>query len=219
MERFDAADGVISTCYEHGPFGEVIRATGPMAKLNPFRFSTKYQDDETDFLYYGYRYYNPSTGRWPNRDLRGEPGFGLLRQSGDKGVLQELKPYRKEINPYAFVLNDALDFKDPDGLEFLPATCPLDALIKAFSITVEHANKAGNKAKLDAAVKSCGAHSPGCPKCSWCCVISVFYINGELGPIVDDAVGQLQKVPCDKITPPEWIYSADLKYRYFTEAW
>jgi len=28
-----------------GPFGEVLRATGPMAKANPFRFSTKYQDD------------------------------------------------------------------------------------------------------------------------------------------------------------------------------
>jgi hypothetical protein len=38
-----------------GPFGEVIRATGPMAKTNPFRFSTKYQDDQTDLLYYGYR--------------------------------------------------------------------------------------------------------------------------------------------------------------------
>ena len=46
------------------PFGEVLRATGPMAKANPFRFSTKYQDDETDLLYYGYRYYNASTGRW-----------------------------------------------------------------------------------------------------------------------------------------------------------
>ena len=39
--------------YEYGPFGELIRATGPMAKLNPFRFSTKYDDDESD-LYYGY---------------------------------------------------------------------------------------------------------------------------------------------------------------------
>ena len=37
--------------YAYGPFGEVIRATGPMAKINPFRFSTKYQDDETDLLY------------------------------------------------------------------------------------------------------------------------------------------------------------------------
>ena len=57
-----AADGTVTARYEYGPFGEVIRATGPMAKANPFRFSTKFQDDETDLLYYGYRYYNPSTG-------------------------------------------------------------------------------------------------------------------------------------------------------------
>ena len=47
-------DGAISAQYVYGPFGEVLRATGPMAKVNPFRFSTKYQDDETDLLYYGY---------------------------------------------------------------------------------------------------------------------------------------------------------------------
>jgi hypothetical protein len=35
------------TAYQYGPFGELLRATGPMAKANPFRFSTKYQDDET----------------------------------------------------------------------------------------------------------------------------------------------------------------------------
>jgi RHS repeat-associated protein len=57
-----------------GPFGELIRATGPMAKLNPFRFSTKYQDDETDLVYYGYRYYNASTGRWLSRDPLAERG-------------------------------------------------------------------------------------------------------------------------------------------------
>ena len=43
-----------------------------MAKLNPFRSSTKYDDDETDLLYYGYRYCNPSTGRWIGRDPAGE---------------------------------------------------------------------------------------------------------------------------------------------------
>jgi RHS repeat-associated protein len=64
----NGGSGTILANYEYGPFGEVIRATGPMAKLNPFRFSTKYDDDETDFLYYGYRFYNPSTGRWLNRD-------------------------------------------------------------------------------------------------------------------------------------------------------
>ena len=70
----NASSGTIAAQYEYGPFGEVIRATGPMAKVNPFRFSTKYQDDETDFLYYGYRYYNASTGRWPSRDPIGEKG-------------------------------------------------------------------------------------------------------------------------------------------------
>jgi RHS repeat-associated protein len=54
------------TCFE-GPFGELLRATGPMAKANPFRFSTKYQDDETDLVYYGRRYLNTSTGRWLSR--------------------------------------------------------------------------------------------------------------------------------------------------------
>ena len=61
------------TCFE-GPFGEVIRAPGPIATANPFRVSTKYQDDETDLLYYGYRYYNASTGRWISRDLIEEDG-------------------------------------------------------------------------------------------------------------------------------------------------
>ncbi len=59
------------TCSE-GPFGEVLRATGPLARANPLRFSTKYQDDETGLLYYGFRYYNPSSGRWLSHDPVGE---------------------------------------------------------------------------------------------------------------------------------------------------
>jgi RHS repeat-associated protein len=45
-----------------------------MATANPFRFSTKFQDDETGLLYYGYRYYDPITGRWNTRDPIGERG-------------------------------------------------------------------------------------------------------------------------------------------------
>jgi hypothetical protein len=33
-------DGTTQANYEYGPSGELLRATGPMAKLNPFRFST-----------------------------------------------------------------------------------------------------------------------------------------------------------------------------------
>ena len=68
-----------------GPFGEVIRSTGPMAKANPIRFSTKYDDDESDLLYYGYRYYKPSTGGWLSRDPADEEGgenlYGFVANS------------------------------------------------------------------------------------------------------------------------------------------
>jgi RHS repeat-associated protein len=94
----NATDGTLLANYEYGPFGEVIRSTGPMAKANPFRFSTKYQDDESDLLYYGYRYYKPSTGAWLGKDPIEEEG-------GE--------------NLYAFVANDPisqidyLGFGDP----------------------------------------------------------------------------------------------------------
>ena len=36
--------------------------------------STKYFDDETELVYYGYRYYSPEMGRWGSRDPIGEWG-------------------------------------------------------------------------------------------------------------------------------------------------
>ncbi len=60
--------------------GEVLRTTGPMAKANPLGFPTKGQDDEAALLYYGYRYYNASTGRWLSRDPAEEKaGLSLFR--------------------------------------------------------------------------------------------------------------------------------------------
>jgi RHS repeat-associated protein len=91
-----AADGSVAAKYEYGPFGELIRASGPLAFENPFRFSTKYYDDETDLVYYGYRFYNPATGRWLNRDPLGEHGG---------------------LNLYGFVNNNPNSYLDPLGLE------------------------------------------------------------------------------------------------------
>ena len=36
---FNSNDGTLLCQYEYGPFGELIRATGPMAKANPFRLT------------------------------------------------------------------------------------------------------------------------------------------------------------------------------------
>jgi RHS repeat-associated protein len=111
----NASDGEVSAVYEYGPFGEPIRATGTLAEVNPFRFSTKYQDDETGWLYYGHRFYNSSTGRWPNRDPLGEPGFELVR-SVSKSKLARAQ------NLYGFVLINPLNNVDYLGLSSLPAS-------------------------------------------------------------------------------------------------
>ena len=70
----NTAIGQSAATYDYGPFGEPLRQSGEYASLNPFRFSTKYTDDETGLVDYGLRPYNPSTGRWLSRDPIGEKG-------------------------------------------------------------------------------------------------------------------------------------------------
>ena len=79
----NAANGEIAARYEYDPFLAILRATGPLAYLNPFLGSTKFYDWETGLYYYGYRYYDPLTGTWPSRDPIGEEGgkdlYGFVR--------------------------------------------------------------------------------------------------------------------------------------------
>jgi RHS repeat-associated protein len=111
----NAADGSVAAQYEYGPFGEVLRATGPMAKANPFRFSTKYQDDETDLLYYGYRYYNAGTGKWLSRDPAEE---------------------EDQANLYGFVFNEPISLVDMEGLYTFKELPPEDIDVGSFVGTV-----------------------------------------------------------------------------------
>jgi RHS repeat-associated protein len=90
----DMATGAKSATYDYNAFGETIIADGPMQDAFPFRFSTKYQDAETGFYNYGYRIYQPSTGRWLSKDPLEEEGG---------------------VNLYGFVSNNAVDAIDPLG--------------------------------------------------------------------------------------------------------
>ena len=83
--------GSIVGQYEYGPFGEVVKRTG-VASGQPFGFSTKYRDDETGLLYYGYRYYKPSTGRWTSRDPWGEWGSRDLYGFVDNWPINKVDP-------------------------------------------------------------------------------------------------------------------------------
>ncbi|MFO0971985.1 MAG: RHS repeat-associated core domain-containing protein [Phycisphaerae bacterium] len=62
-------DGSVVTAYEYDAYGNITAETdGEYAPENPFRFSTKFHDDETGWVYYGYRFYGPKWGRWGSRD-------------------------------------------------------------------------------------------------------------------------------------------------------
>ena len=68
------ANGELIGRYEYSPFGKLLWKEGLAANINRWRFSTKLEDDATGWLYYGFRYYDPETGRWPSRDPIGERG-------------------------------------------------------------------------------------------------------------------------------------------------
>lgn len=92
---FDLSTGIKSATYDYNAFGEIITSEGAASVVNAARFSTKYTDDETQLVYYGFRYYQPETGRWPNRDPIKERGGANL---------------------YGFVGNDAVNRRDSLGL-------------------------------------------------------------------------------------------------------
>jgi RHS repeat-associated protein len=111
----NATNGAVVANYEYGPFGEVIRATGPMAKANPIRFSTKYDDDESDLLYYGYRYYKPSTGTWVNRDPLAALGSSLLGACRAHTCSQQFIELTEGPNLFVLTTDDPEDYVDTDG--------------------------------------------------------------------------------------------------------
>jgi len=73
-ELISAPTGNVRAHYEFDAFGNTVFTSGAAALENCYRFSTKYQDDETGWYDYGHRYYAPSVGRWLSRDPIAENG-------------------------------------------------------------------------------------------------------------------------------------------------
>lgn len=102
MAEYIDSTGNIVAHYEYDPYGNTTVSAGAMVNQFAFRFSTKYLDaeistvDGAGLYYYGYRYYNPTHGRWLSNDPLGEKGG---------------------LNVYAFCSNDSLGGIDLFGLE------------------------------------------------------------------------------------------------------
>lgn len=92
----DSKGNLVST-YEYDSFGNLLASTGSIS--NPFRYTGREFDAETDLYFYRARYYDPSIGRFISEDpIRFDAG----------------------TNFYTYCLNDPIMFIDPWGL------CPED---------------------------------------------------------------------------------------------
>ncbi|MBR5621915.1 MAG: RHS repeat-associated core domain-containing protein, partial [Opitutales bacterium] len=63
--------GYIRTAYAYAPFG-AVSASGDVTQ--PFQWSSEVYDSELDLVYYNYRHYSPSLGRFLSRDPIEEQG-------------------------------------------------------------------------------------------------------------------------------------------------
>ena len=109
--------------YEYDPFGQLLRQ--PVLSEKRYRFSTKPQDAESGFYYYGYRYYDPIDGRWISRDPLGEPGglnlYWFVENDGINAWDYLGQCARGEIKVPGLTLTsstllNAFKTKDPGGL-------------------------------------------------------------------------------------------------------
>ena len=114
-------EGTVVAHYEYDPYGNTANQSGDGADANPFRFSTKYWDNENGFYYYGFRHYSPQIGCWISRDPVGNESFLRLQLANlDRIVrLKREKQLRSAaLKPlYRYVDNRSISEIDPLGLD------------------------------------------------------------------------------------------------------
>ena len=84
---------------DYDSFGNIITDTNPTFNVM-LGFAGGLTDPDTGLIHFGYRDYNPDTGRWTAKDP-------ILFAGGDTDL-------------YGYVLNDPIRFVDPVGLWRLP---------------------------------------------------------------------------------------------------
>jgi RHS repeat-associated protein len=102
----NATTGEVAQSIDYDAYGRVIRETG--AGFQPFGFAGGLYDSTTKLVRFGARDYDPSTGRWTNKDP-----IGFAGQQG---------------NVYLYVNGDPVNGWDPHGLESFECKKPLNAL-------------------------------------------------------------------------------------------
>ncbi|MGN0885213.1 MAG: RHS repeat-associated core domain-containing protein [Candidatus Spyradosoma sp.] len=85
-------NGAVAATYDDAPFGAVTETVPADSAVpaNPFQWSSEVYDSELDLVYYNYRHYSPSDGRWLSRDPIEEAGgqnlYGFVGNAPTAGI-------------------------------------------------------------------------------------------------------------------------------------
>ncbi len=155
----DTASGAIAQRLDYDEWGNVVQDTAP--GFQPFGFAGGLWDRSAGLVRFGARDYDPSVGRWTNKDpIRFDDGWNL----------------------YAYVRNDPLNFADPEGLEAATIALGGGIALGGSTVAVVAAAAAAAGALACLAVEDCRKEV----KCFAQFVLDVLKCAGPTGPCPED---------------------------------
>lgn len=166
----NTSDGSIAQQMDYDDFGNITNDTNP--GFQPFGFAGGIYDQHTQLTRFGARDYDALTGRWMNKDpIRFEGG---------------------DTNLYGYVLNDPVNWVDPDGLLLLG----LHSFSKGTTLSqATQASAVGNtalRAGAAAAAVNCAATAAG----------GIYMLVPKFSPALNPVVKELIKGIDDGALPP-----------------
>lgn len=109
------SEGNVRAHYEYDGFGNISAQSGNLAAANPFRFWTKYTDNETGLVYHRFRYYSPEMGRWHSRDpLAEDVKCGICYTLLDNNPMSKVDPGGREAHGAQAASRRTADKSGPD---------------------------------------------------------------------------------------------------------
>ena len=93
----DVNSNTLSASYDFTAFGEKLQGSSKADLYSPWQFASKRFDPGLNLIYFGKRYYNPTTGRWITTDPAG---------------------FEDSFNPYQYALNNPFRYYDPKWRKF-----------------------------------------------------------------------------------------------------